>query len=175
MSDRQPLLRSFTLRPALLLLALLCPALALAERDGGDEISDEEAYVDALGDDLALQREEIVEQMRPKGRYAELGREQLDQVVEGLDEMQAIVGDARDITELTPQQRADLLNVQEEVNTILTQARADSRIKCKRFSTVGTRLRKNTHCHTVAHWERLRTQSGQEVMERIRGDRTQKN
>lgn len=120
-------------------------------------------HVQALGADLRMQREEIEAHMGEGGRYAEIDEDDRQRVLAGFDEMERIVGGATDVRALEPEQRAELLNVQERINVLLTQARADSRTVCRRMKVIGSRVRRNTVCHTAAHWDRLAEESQEQM------------
>lgn len=120
-------------------------------------------HVQALGAGFADQRAEVEAEMEEGGRYAEIGDEQRATVLRAFDRMEAIIGQAPDIHALTPEQRAELLTTQSLANTILTEAHKDSRMLCKREKVTGTRVRRNTLCHTVAHWRRITEESQQQM------------
>jgi len=155
---------------SMLLIALLPAATVGAAPKAEEPVVTE--HVHALESDLRGQREEIEAHMED-GRYAEISDEDRADVLAQLDVMERLVGSAPDVQSLTPEQRAELLNAQGRVNTLLTQARADGRVVCRRIKVIGTRTRRTTVCHTVAQWDRA-AEDSQEKMRltqhsRVRG------
>jgi hypothetical protein len=114
------------------------------------------------------QRERIRAEFADGETYSEIAREQQAEVQRALGRIESTLGEAGSVSELTPQERADLMNDQEMVNTILTLAREDSRLVCKRETKVGSH-RTTTECATVAQRRKTREQSQSELQ---RGQRT---
>ena len=80
--------------------------------------------------------------------YEEISSTDRKTVKHTLDMMSATLSGVSDMTDLTEEQRGDLYNDQELVNTILTMAENDSRMVCRRRGTLGTNF-KTTTCEKV--------------------------
>lgn len=80
--------------------------------------------------------------------YNEISYSDMKMVKQTLDLMSSTLEDVIDVNNLTENQKADLFNHQSLVNTILTMAENDSRMVCRRRSTLGTNF-KTTTCETV--------------------------
>ena len=117
---------------------------------------------------FAEQHERIRAQFADGETYSEISREQQTEVQRALGRIEATLGEAGSVSEMTAQERADLMNDQELVNTILTLAREDSRLVCRRETKVGSR-RTTTECATVAQRRKTRELSQSELQ---RGQRT---
>jgi len=151
----------FTLCCVFTAMAATAPATAgEAAVDADPSVST--VSVEALGPNLRAQREEV-EMHMADGRYAEISDRDKAAVLAAFDDMERLVGGASDVRALAPEQRAELLTAQERVNALLTQARADSRVVCKRLKVTGARARRTTICHTVAQWNHA-AESSQEQM-----------
>lgn len=99
----------------------------------------------------------IEKELRSGDLYREIEDADKDQVLSALDRMAATLDGVTRFDQLTPEQRLQVFNDQELVNTLLTAARDESRLVCQRRGTVGTRF-KTTHCETVKERrERART------------------
>lgn len=92
--------------------------------------------------------------------YSELGKEDRRSVDAALTRMGATLVEGVDINRLSEAEKVQLFNDQELVNTLLTRARADSRVVCKREKTVGSH-RAVSQCLTVAERRRLREESSE--------------
>lgn len=113
---------------------------------------DEERPLDEVSaSSLPEQREAVVAAFQPGERFAELDKTGLEDVLEAFDRMQAVVDEAGSLDALDPDEKVALFNDQELINGILTEARRDSRITCKRSRTVNSRI-KTSECHTFAEW-----------------------
>lgn len=104
---------------------------------------------------LPQQRAAIMGAFGTGERFAELDEPGRKKVIESFDRMQALIGGAASIDELEQDIKVDLFNEQAMLNEVLTQAQRDSRVTCKRYRTVNSRI-KNGECHTAAEWERRR-------------------
>lgn len=103
------------------------------------------------------QRTQLMADLADGETYAEISAEDRDKVVSALGRMQRMLGD-RTPAALHPDDRAALMNEQELINNLLSQARKDSRLVCTRETPVGTRM-PTTVCRTVAERRRLRDNS----------------
>lgn len=79
-------------------------------------------------------------------------------VHQALARIRTNVGDASSVDALSPAMRTAVFNDQEVVNTILTRARADSRLVCERVRLTGSNRREQV-CLTVAERRELRDNS----------------
>ncbi|HET6603085.1 MAG TPA: hypothetical protein VFG21_02570 [Xanthomonadaceae bacterium] len=79
-----------------------------------------------------------------------------------LDRMADTLAGVEAVEQIPAPRRAELFNQQEEVNALLTQARKDSRLVCKRERRGGSNI-PQTFCHTAAERERMR-QHGREAL-----------
>ena len=113
------------------------------------------------------QRASIVDGFQSGERYAEISPADKEKVLASLDKMQRLLGDNTSIDSLRPDDKVELFNEQEVVNTLLTAAQADSREVCKRSRPVNSRIPVN-ECHTVAEWQRRRDESRDLLDERAR-------
>ncbi|MBB5208948.1 hypothetical protein [Chiayiivirga flava] len=138
---------------AAVVAVLLGAGSALAAQTKGTPVA--EPIVEAGGSQsLEAQREAVVAAFEPGERFAELDEAGRGSVLASFERMQALLG-GRDIGQLTAEEKVALFNEQSDLNGVLTDAEADSRITCKRNRTVNSRI-SNTECHTVAEWDRRR-------------------
>jgi len=141
------------MRKGLILLAALLLAGPAAAAKG--------ERVDVAGKaSFAEQREQVLVDLADGETYAEIAPEDRERVFVGLGRMQRLLGAHESASALHPDQRTTLLNEQEQVNNILSQASKDSRMVCNRERPVGTRL-PTTVCRTVAERRRLQDASRQ--------------
>lgn len=131
-----------------LVIALMLSAAPLA-------LANNPVAVDA--GDFAAQRANIEKGLADGKTYAEISSADRSKVRESLDRMAAMLGGGKTPETLPADQKADLYNSQETINTILTQAAADSRIVCSREVATGSH-RKVTTCATAAERTRRRQQ-----------------
>ncbi|MCD9086149.1 hypothetical protein [Stenotrophomonas sp. SY1] len=86
--------------------------------------------------------------------YSEIAAADRDRVIAALDRMSLIIGNGT-LEALSPDQQVQVFNDQEFVNNVLTKARSDSRLVCRRQKTIGSHM-PATQCLTVAERERMR-------------------
>lgn len=146
-----------------LLAALLIAGPAMAAKG---------STVDVTGPvTFSEQRNQVMLDLADGETYAEISPEDRAKVVSSLDRMERLL-DAGEtpqaIQAMHPNDRVDLINEQEVINTILTRAQADSRMVCRREIPVGTRMPTNV-CRTVAESRRLRENSRQQFEHAGRG------
>jgi hypothetical protein len=89
--------------------------------------------------------------------YSEITAPDRERVIAALDRISAAVGDGS-VDALSPEKRVSVFNDQELVNGVLTKARADSRLICKREKAIGSQMA-TTQCFTVAQRERMKGDS----------------
>ena len=107
--------------------------------------------------DFAAQRANIEKGLADGKTYAEISASDRSKVRESLDRMAAMLEGGKTPETLPADQKVDLYNSQETVNTILSQAAADSRMVCTREVATGSH-RKVTTCATAAERARRRQQ-----------------
>jgi hypothetical protein len=141
-------------RRTLLLLVCLFAAPAFAAK------SAPAVSADPLGFDE--QRAAVEAEMKPGGHFAEIGKDERLQVNEAFDRMQALLAGKSSMDELRQDDRVALINDQELVNALLTKAKTDSRMVCKREKRVGSHRLTST-CRSAAEWKRASEQSREDI------------
>lgn len=144
------------LRLAFLLIAASV-SLATAKEPENEPIRADIAQFPAL-------RADIENDLRGE-EYAELTRRQREDVIAALDRMEETLAGLDSIQSLDIDDRTQLFNDQELVNTVLTKARDDSRTICRKEVRTGSH-RLNQNCKTVAQIRRDRDES-KESLSRI--------
>ena len=125
----------------------------------GTAVANERSTLDVTGKaDFSAQRAQVLADLADGETYAEITPEDREKVVATLGRMQRILGTNESAQGLHPDSRVELMNEQETINNILTQAHRDSRMVCTRETPVGTRMPTNV-CRTVAERRRLRDDS----------------
>ncbi len=112
---------------------------------------------------FAEQHERIRGEFADGETYSEISRERQAEVQRALGRIESTLGEAGGVSELTAQERADLMDDQELVNSTLALAREDSRLVCRREKKIGSN-RAITQCTTVAQLRRTREQSQSELL-----------
>lgn len=110
------------------------------------------------GKPLAEQITKIEIDLNDGETYAELALPERSRVREALTRMRAVVEQYPEQKALPESARMALFNDQQVVNTVLTQAREDSRLICKREKAIGSNM-PVTQCMTVAQRERIKAQA----------------
>lgn len=139
-----------TIRNMLLAVGLLLPLICTATETRADQPLD-------LAQSFAEQARQIRQHLQ-SDTYAEISQEDRRNVQAALSRMEAATQGTADIAAMDGGEKTRLFNDQEIVNTILTKARADSRVVCKREKTVGSHRAVN-QCLTVAERRRLRDEA----------------
>ena len=121
-----------------------------------------QAYMDVEARPFTEQAAQIREDLAAGDKYSEITDSDRRDVLELLGRMEAQLAAAGSVDALGTQAKVHIHNDQERINAILTGARADSRMVCRRVQVTGTH-RKQQNCATVAELERRR-QSDQETM-----------
>jgi hypothetical protein len=103
--------------------------------------------------DFAKQRATIEKQLADGKTYVEISGGDLTRVRQALERMGGVMEGVASVDDLDPDRRVALFNDQEVVNTILTQAAADSRLICERTRPTGSRMPVSS-CQTVAERNR---------------------
>lgn len=121
------------------------------------------SQVDVAGpSSFGEQRDQVMADLSDGETYAEISPEDRARVVSSLGRMERLLGTNASPQALHPDDRVELMNEQERINNILTRARADSRLVCRREVTVGSRMPTNV-CRTVAESRRVREDSRQRL------------
>lgn len=107
----------------------------------------ETAKLSAL-DQFEKQKATILQDIKDDTVYSEISHKDANIVRDALDRMSDTLQGVADLSEMTVEQRAELYNDQELVNTVLTMAENDSRTVCRRRGRLGTNF-KTTTCETV--------------------------
>lgn len=102
---------------------------------------------------FAQQKDQIERDLGDGETYAEISSQDRATVREALNRIASKLDAAGGVESMTGQQKADVFNDQEKVNTILTKASEDSRLVCRREKKVGSH-REITECLTVAERRR---------------------
>lgn len=129
------------------LLPLLAFALAMLAADPA-RASDGEPGIEFDPATFAEQKRRLVRSLDSK-EYFEISDGNRQKVVDALDRMEGHLAGIRSVEELEESRRIAVFNDQELVNALLTGAREDSRLVCKREKRVGSNM-PTTLCMTVA-------------------------
>jgi hypothetical protein len=144
------------------ILAALVALAFVAAADAAPRDKSQKAQALDLDKPLPEQVELIQKQLDDGETYAEIAAADRSNVKASLARLAAIVNESGG--SLNPQQKTQLLNEQNTINQILSQAAADSRLVCRRESQIGS-LRTTTQCKSVAE-RRRDAQEAQETMRR---------
>lgn len=107
------------------------------------------------GKPLAEQIDRIEKEMNDGETYVELKGDDRSRVRTSLSRLRAITERYPQGTSMPESAKVEQLNDQQIVNTVLTQAREDSRLICKREKVTGSN-RATTQCMTVAQRARAK-------------------
>ena len=103
---------------------------------------------------FAEQKRDIITKLADGKTYSEISAQDRGAVTAALDRIEVKLGGVGGVENLTMEQKVEVFNDQEVVNNLLTKARKDSRLVCKRETTVSSRL-PTTQCLTVAERKRV--------------------
>lgn len=144
----------------------LCLGLAVsAEAKSGKEVVQLN-----VREPLAMQIQRVEAALNDE-EYSEISTEDKSRVQAALSRIRARVGAHDSADSLAPQDKVEVFNDQEEVNTLLTKAKADSRMVCRRERQIGSNMPQNV-CMTVAQ-RREATRSSRDLMYRAQGNNPQ--
>ncbi|GAB3515397.1 hypothetical protein MNQ95_03515 [Pseudoxanthomonas daejeonensis] len=146
----------------LMLSALaLAPLVASANiQSQGDAFSPEKGL--DLSSSFEAQRTAIVTALGDGKTYAEISPDDRQRVTSSLNRISGLLGDVQSVNQLPAATKVEVFNEQELVNTLLTQAREDSRLVCTREKKVGSHRATNS-CMTVAERRRAREETEQQL------------
>jgi hypothetical protein len=122
-------------------------------------------HSDMTAAEFSTQKALFIQQLDDGKTYAEITPEHRQQVVATLGRMDARLQRAGSIDQLGETERIDFYNDQELVNTLLTNAKQDSRMICERVEAVGSHRPKN-FCQTFAQLRR-QEESAQQSMQNV--------
>ncbi|MDI9274631.1 hypothetical protein [Stenotrophomonas sp. PFBMAA-4] len=114
------------------------------------------------GKPLQQQIERIEIELSDGETYSELKLADRSRVREALVRMRAAVEQHPNRDSMPEQVRTDVFNDQQLVNTVLTQAREDSRLICQREKATGSN-RATTQCSTVAERARQKERAQRDM------------
>lgn len=118
--------------------------------------------------DFESQRQAVLRELGPNGRYAEIEPEARQQVQAALERIRQAMVQAGSVEALSEDDRVAVFNDQELVNTLLTRAAADSRLVCRREVKLGSH-RKESRCMTVAERRRAAAEAQEALQQSRRG------
>src|SRR5690606_24124255 len=95
------------------------------------------------------QRSQIERELTRGDQYAEIGQSDRRDVLDRLASIGRMLEGVTSLDQLKANEKVELFNYQEEINTILTKSAEDSRLVCKRYTKTGSH-RPETRCRTVA-------------------------
>src|SRR5690606_33104178 len=144
------------------LMLVLAAALACAP------LSANEAPHSGLGldSDFAAQRAEIEAALVKGDVYKEISPEDRQAVRAALQRMDALLGGVDSFNNLGPADQTQLINGQEQVNQLLTQAADDSVLVCTHEQRLGTKIRESI-CLTKAERKRANATSRRNADDRL--------
>lgn len=102
--------------------------------------------------------------------YSEIGLEDKSRVQQALNRIKIKMNGREKVDELAPQERNDVFNEQEIVNTIMTRAHADSRMICRRERLTGSNMPQSV-CLTVAQRRKAQEESRRAMTDQQRMSR----
>ena len=133
-------------------------AFALILAAGGAtaaESAQQESLRVASPAEFAASRALIETAVRESDQYRDLQEQDQRKLFKALDQMQATLAGVTSVEQLDDETRTQLYNDQELINNVLTQARDDSRMICKREKKVGSHRVTNI-CITAGERRRQR-------------------
>ncbi|WP_152982723.1 hypothetical protein [Stenotrophomonas humi] len=109
------------------------------------------------GESFQAQQQKVRADLLGGEVYSEISAEDRQRVVAALDRMSGLIGEGS-AESLSPEHKTQVVNDQELVNTVLTKAREDSRLICRREKSLGSQMA-SSQCFTVAQRDRMRQDS----------------
>ncbi len=141
----------------LLIALVLSPTFAVAKIASQGSAFSPEKGLD-VSQSFEAQRNAIIKALGDGKTYSEISPDDRQRVTTSLDRIAGLLGGVQDVDQLAVEARVEVFNEQELVNTLLTEAREDSRLVCTREKKVGSH-RTTTMCRTVAERRRDMEQS----------------
>ena len=115
------------------------------------------------GKPYAEQRQRIMSDLQEGEVYSEISLENRSRVLASLGRIDALLGEDGQVQRLSELERVAMFNDQEEINALLTEAREDSRLICRRERPIGSHRPQNI-CITAA----MRRQAQENAREELR-------
>ena len=144
--------------PASAALAILVGVSSMGTAFARDDRVDMAADIDRTAFEAAHAK--LIKDLGPDGdRYSEISAADRQAVLDAMNRIGAKLEKATPEHPLTAEDQVQVFNDQELVNTIITHARADSRLFCERDQPTGSH-RVHITCLTIAKWME-REQTGQ--------------
>ena len=116
----------------------------------------EQAVKMTADEPVAVQIERVEAALRSEA-YREISLEEKNRVLQALGRIKMKMGDHALPAELNERDRTLVFNDQEVVNTVMTRAKEDSRLICRRERTIGSNLAQSV-CSTVAQRRRAESE-----------------
>jgi len=114
--------------------------------------------------DFMAMKAKVSKDFEKGDRYAEIQPEDQKKVLKALDRMDARWQKADDESQLSPNDRVEMVNDEQLVDNILQHAAADSRVVCHREQKIGSHFPVNV-CRTVAQ-QKHDQEKAQDAMQR---------
>ncbi len=108
--------------------------------------------------DFGAQKQQILADLSEGKRYAEIDAGDIDKLKSALNRMEQLLGTPASVDGFGEREKVALFNDQELVNTLLTDAREDSRMVCERQKKTGSH-RTESVCKSIAQRRRERESS----------------
>jgi hypothetical protein len=108
------------------------------------------AYEGRAPRDFPAQVAAIEAGMQAGGPWAGLDAREKDRVRKLLASMEGVLSKHRSAADLTPNQKVQVFNAQEEANAILTGRPVRERMECSRVKRTGSRIGHEIQCEVVA-------------------------
>jgi len=150
-------MNAFRILAATLMFALTAPVLA---SETNLPVAASKTHFEALKTQLTGQLE--------TAKFSDIKPDDKRTVLKALDRIQARYDKVSKSDQMSDQDRVDMFNDQEIINTIITRAAVDSRMICERTTPAGTHVIRVT-CMTLA-MRKERAQSGQDSMNDVLHD-----
>lgn len=158
-------LHSLLLPVVAALIAALCPSHVSAISEPAPGQAPPAMLHDTGPASFAAARDQILSDLEARDVYLHIRESERREVLKALERMDRVLHGVTAIEQLTPEQKAAVLNDQERVNTLLTQAWEQGQLICKRGRRVGTRF-KATQCRPKHEWD-LEREAAQMSIKRI--------
>jgi hypothetical protein len=128
---------------------------------GSAAAADTGARVD-VDDGFMAQRDTILKELGDGKTYSEIDSADREKVKAALARIATVLDQSDGVDQLKEQQKVEVFNDQELVNSILTKAGEDSRLVCKRVRKTGSHMTSN-QCMTVAARNRAMEHAQEEL------------
>jgi hypothetical protein len=103
----------------------------------------------------------VREQIKPGGRYEYVNDKERFTINQKLDDMSALFASHESVATMSPENKIELYNDQESINSILTK-RDGERVICKKEVPIGSHI-PVTSCHTYAQEQDAHKANAQQV------------